>query len=82
MGLAFQIADDLLDLEATAEELGKSVGKDVAAGKLTFPSIFGVETSRIMAQDAAGAAQKALEPFDDKAEPLRALARYIVDRRK
>lgn len=82
VGLAFQIADDLLDLEATTEELGKSVGKDVAAGKLTFPAIFGVETSRIMAQDAAGAARKALENFDDKAEPLRALARYIVDRRK
>ena len=82
VGLAFQIADDLLDLEATEEELGKSVGKDVAAGKLTFPAIFGVETSRIMAQDAAGAAQKALENFDDKAEPLRILARYIVNRRK
>ena len=82
VGLAFQIADDLLDLEATEEELGKSVGKDVAAGKLTFPAIFGVETSRIMAQDAAGAAQKALENFDDKADPLRSLARYIVDRRK
>ncbi len=82
VGLAFQIVDDLLDLESTMEELGKSVGKDVEAGKLTFPAIFGVETSHIMARDAVGAAQKALADFDEKADPLRALARYIVERRK
>lgn len=82
VGMAFQIVDDLLDLESTMEELGKSVGKDVEAGKLTFPAIFGVETSHIMARDAVGAAQKALADFDEKADPLRALARYIVERRK
>ena len=82
VGLAFQIVDDLLDMESTPEELGKSVGKDAAAQKLTFPLIFGAETSRIMARDAAGAARKALDDFDDRADPLRALARYIVERRK
>lgn len=82
VGLAFQIIDDLLDLESSIEELGKAVGKDVEAHKLTFPALFGVETSRIMAQDAVEAAQKALQDFDTKAEPLRLLARYIVERKK
>ena len=82
VGLAFQIIDDLLDLESSIEELGKAVGKDVEAHKLTFPALFGVETSRIMAQDAVGAALKALDSFDERADHLRALARYIVERRK
>lgn len=82
VGLAFQIIDDLLDLESSIEELGKAVGKDVEAHKLTFPALFGVETSRIMAQDAVAAALKALKDFDQRADHLRALARYIVERRK
>ncbi|MDO5673533.1 MAG: polyprenyl synthetase family protein [bacterium] len=82
VGLAFQIIDDLLDLESSIEELGKAVGKDVEAHKLTFPALFGVETSRIMAQDAVSAALKALQGFDEKANHLRALARYIVERKK
>ena len=82
IGLAFQIIDDLLDLESSIEELGKAVGKDVQAHKLTYPALFGVETSRIMAQDAVNAALKALQPFDANADPLRFLARYIVERRK
>ncbi len=82
VGLAFQIIDDLLDLESSIEELGKAVGKDVEAHKLTFPSLFGVETSHIMAQDAVGAALKALKGFDERAGHLRALARYIVERKK
>ena len=82
VGLAFQIVDDLLDLESSIEELGKAVGKDVEAHKLTYPALFGVETSRIMAQDAVSAAQKALQGFDARADHLRALARYIVERRK
>ena len=80
-GLAFQIVDDLLDLTATPEELGKTPGKDVAAGKLTFPAIFTVATSEIMAKDAVKAALKAIEDFDERADPLRALARYIIERR-
>ena len=82
IGLAFQIIDDLLDLESSIEELGKAVGKDVQAHKLTYPALFGVETSRIMAQDAVNAALKALQPFGANADPLRFLARYIVERRK
>lgn len=82
VGLAFQIIDDLLDLESSIEELGKAVGKDIEAHKLTYPALFGVETSRIMAHDAVGAAQKALDGFDARADILRVLARYIVERRK
>ncbi len=82
VGLAFQIIDDLLDLESSIEELGKAVGKDMEAHKLTYPALFGVETSRIMAHDAVGAAQKALDGFDARADILRALARHIVERRK
>ncbi len=82
VGLAFQIIDDLLDLESSIEELGKTVGKDMETHKLTYPALFGVETSRIMAHDAVGAAQKALDGFDARADILRALARHIVERRK
>ena len=82
IGLAFQIVDDLLDLEASTEELGKAAGRDIQEGKLTYPSLFGVETSRTMAKEAVEAALHALCCFDDKAEPLRALAKYIVLRRK
>jgi len=82
VGLAFQIVDDLLDIEATTAELGKSAGSDTKADKVTYPSLFGVETSRIMAREAVQEAIAALAAFDHQADPLRALARYIVDRRK
>ncbi|MGI6638403.1 MAG: polyprenyl synthetase family protein [Desulfobulbus sp.] len=82
VGLAFQIVDDLLDLESSTEELGKAVGKDVEVHKLTYPVLFGVEGSRKMAREAVDAAQQVLNGFDTKADPLRALARYIVERRK
>jgi len=82
IGLAFQIVDDLLDIEATTAELGKSAGSDVKADKVTYPSLFGVETSRTMAREAVQEALAALAEFDYQADPLRALARYIVDRRK
>ncbi|WP_310599315.1 farnesyl diphosphate synthase [Desulfobulbus sp.] len=82
IGLAFQIVDDLLDVEATTAELGKSAGSDAKADKVTYPSLFGVETSRTMAREAVQEAIAALAAFDYQADPLRALARYIVDRRK
>jgi geranylgeranyl diphosphate synthase type II len=82
IGLAFQIVDDLLDVVATTEELGKTAGSDERAQKVTYPSLFGVETSRTMAREAAAEAVAALASFDRKADPLRALANYIVDRRK
>ena len=82
IGLAFQIVDDLLDVVATTEELGKTAGSDERAQKVTYPSLFGVETSKTMAREAAAEAVAALASFDRKADPLRALANYIVDRRK
>ena len=82
IGLAFQIVDDLLDVEATTEELGKPAGSDIKSDKVTYPSLFGRETSRTMAREAAHEAIAALALFDSKAEPLRQLARFIVDRKK
>lgn len=82
IGLAFQIIDDLLDVEATTEELGKPAGSDAKSDKVTYPSLFGVETSRTMAREAVQEAIAALDSFDAQADPLRALAHYIVDRKK
>jgi geranylgeranyl diphosphate synthase type II len=82
IGLAFQIVDDLLDVEATTEEMGKPAGSDIKSDKVTYPSLFGRETSRTMAREAANEAIAALASFDSKAEPLRLLARFIVERKK
>lgn len=82
IGLAFQIVDDLLDIEATTEELGKPAGSDIKADKVTYPSLFGRETSRTMAREAVQEAVAALAVFDRQADPLRTLAHYIVDRKK
>jgi geranylgeranyl diphosphate synthase, type II len=82
IGLAFQIVDDLLDIEATTEQLGKPAGSDMRSDKITYPSLFGRGTSRTMAREAVQAAIAALSPFDRQADPLRALANYIVDRTK
>jgi len=82
IGLAFQIVDDLLDVESTTEALGKPAGSDVKADKVTYPSLFGIETSRTMAREAVGEALTALNIFDAQADPLRALAQFIVDRKK
>lgn len=82
IGLAFQIVDDLLDVEATTEQLGKTVGSDIKSDKVTYPSLFGKETSRTMAREAVQEAISALASFDHQAEPLRSLAHYIVERKK
>lgn len=82
VGLAFQIVDDLLDVEGTTEDLGKTAGADVSRNKATYPAFFGVAETKIMAREAVDAALTALEIFDAKAEPLRALARYIYERNK
>ncbi len=82
IGLAFQIVDDLLDIESTTEELGKPVGSDVACEKATYPALFGVEKSKTMARQAVDNAVDALSAFNQQADPLRALAQYIVERKK
>lgn len=80
MGLAFQIADDLLDVTGSEERMGKAVGKDAARGKQTYPSVAGVEGSRERARELLGEALASLEGFGGEALPLRAIARFIVER--
>ncbi|MGI6655478.1 MAG: polyprenyl synthetase family protein [Desulfobulbus sp.] len=80
IGLAFQIADDILDVVSTTEQLGKHAGSDIRAGKVTYPALFGMETAQLMADEAAEAAIRALDGLDDRSAPLRALARFIVHR--
>jgi geranylgeranyl diphosphate synthase type II len=80
VGLAFQIADDILDITGKQEETGKDVGSDLKKGKKTFPSFYGLEGSRLRAREVAGKAINALQDFDRKADPLRELAQYIVNR--
>jgi geranylgeranyl diphosphate synthase, type II len=79
-GLAFQIIDDILDVTQTSAELGKTAGKDTAAIKATWPAVYGIEQSRKDAAELIADADQALEPFGDAANPLMALARYLVDR--
>ncbi|MGE0259246.1 MAG: polyprenyl synthetase family protein [Alphaproteobacteria bacterium] len=82
LGLAFQIADDLLDVEGVAEETGKPVGADAVAGKATFVSILGVERARAQAELLVGQAVAHLDVFEDRAELLRQVARFVVNRRR
>jgi geranylgeranyl diphosphate synthase type II len=80
LGLAFQIVDDLLDVTATPEQMGKATGKDAAKGKNTYPALLGVEETRRQAHAQLEAALKALEPLGPAADGLRALAKFVVDR--
>jgi geranylgeranyl diphosphate synthase, type II len=81
IGLAFQIADDILDVEGTTEELGKDAGSDQARGKATYPALVGLEASKARAHELVEMALDALACFDERAEPLRAIASYIVKRK-
>lgn len=81
MGAAFQIADDLLDLEASPQDMGKMTGKDAAAGKATFISLYGADRARTQAKSLVDQAVEALEPFGSKAEGLRMAAYFAVNRR-
>ncbi len=80
VGLAFQITDDILDLEGDADKLGKPLGSDLKQDKATYPKVLGIPTSRDLACRASEAAVAALVDFDHKADPLRALAEYVVER--
>ena len=80
IGLAFQIADDILDIEGDEVKIGKPVGSDLENRKSTYPSLYGLEKSKEMARQAAGDAVNALRVFGSEADPLRALARFIVER--
>jgi farnesyl diphosphate synthase len=81
LGAAFQIADDLLDVEGTAEETGKTTGKDAAAGKATMVAVLGPEMARAHADMLARQAAEHLEGFGERAALLRALAAFVVERR-
>jgi geranylgeranyl diphosphate synthase, type II len=80
IGIAFQIADDLLDVEGTSENTGKRTGKDSQRGKLTYPSFWGVEESRRKANQHVADAIDLIRGYGDAAIPLQQLARYIVER--
>ena len=81
LGLAFQIADDLLDVEGDEKEVGKKTQKDEAAGKATFVSVLGLERARSQARLLADQAAQHLEIFGEKADALQELARFVVERR-
>jgi geranylgeranyl diphosphate synthase type II len=81
VGLAFQIADDILDIEGTTEEIGKDAGSDEARGKATYPAIVGLAEAKQRAGELVGMALKALAGFDAKADPLREIAKYTVYRK-
>ena len=80
LGLAFQVIDDILDVTQTSEKRGKSAGKDVAAKKATYPAVIGLEKSRTEAKRLTNQAHAALAAFGKKADTLRALANYLLER--
>ncbi len=82
VGLAFQITDDLLDVQSTSDELGKAAGKDAARGKLTYPSLLGQQQSAQRAAALVAEACQAVECFGPRAQPLVALARYVLARKR
>jgi len=81
LGLAFQIVDDILDVEGSSEQLGKTAGKDAQQQKATYPAFHGLEASRVKARMLIDQAKHAVAPLGDRAEPIRALADFICDRR-
>ncbi len=82
IGLMFQVVDDLLDVTQSSEQLGKTAGKDVAQGKLTYPSLLGLEETKKVVDRLRGQAHAALEPLGPAADPLRQLCEYMAVRTK
>ena len=82
IGLAFQIADDLLDITASTEQLGKTSGKDVEQGKLTYPALVGVEKSHKILEQLTCEAIATLQDFEQNADVLRRLAMELLNRTK
>ncbi|MFB0552339.1 MAG: polyprenyl synthetase family protein [Phycisphaerae bacterium] len=82
IGLGFQIADDILDVSASSEQLGKTVGKDAKAAKCTYPAVVGIEKARKLEKKLADEAVAVLEPFGKKADTLRLLAMALLERTK
>ena len=81
IGLAFQISDDILDIEGNSQELGKNIGSDARQGKITYPTVIGLGRSKEIQRDLVELAIESLESFDDRADPLRHIARYITERK-
>ena len=82
IGLAFQIADDILDIEGDSEVMGKQAGADEQRGKNTFPLIYGLDRSKEILAEIINKAMASLEQFGNNADPLRAIANYIIERKK
>src|ERR1700676_754897 len=82
IGLAFQIVDDVLDVTQTSEQLGKTAGKDTASEKVTYPALFGIEASERKADALVNEAFAELDSFGERAETLKELARFLVERKK